>query len=127
MLNWIRNHSGTLCIWSLVISAAFAIASTFSASGSSSAHVIQTAMYVGGVGLLIISLLRLPYPYVKRRLPAELSKKAWVDMSPEEFSSCGSFGVAGLLLSTLGAVVVSVVLGFILPVATIFIFIKGAV
>jgi hypothetical protein len=88
---------------------------------------MQIAMYVGGVGLLLILLLRLPYPYVKGRLPAEQGKKAWVDMSEEEFSSCGSFGIAGLLLSTFGAVVVSVVLGFILPVATFFIFIKGAV
>lgn len=127
MLNWIRNHSGTLCILSLVISGALAIVCTFSGRGSGGAHVMQIAMYVGGVGLFLILLLRLPYPYVKGRLPAELSKKAWVDMSEEEFSSCGGFGVAGLLLSTLGAVVVSVVLGFIIPVATFLIFIKGAV
>lgn len=116
MLNWIRNHSGTLCIWSFAISAAFAMASTLSFSGSSSSPVVQIAMYVGGVGLLLILLLRIPYPYVKKRLPAELSKKAWVDMREEAFLTCGVFGTAGLLLSTLSAVIVSVVLGFILSV-----------
>jgi hypothetical protein len=121
MLTWIRNHSGVLCIAPFCLSTAMAIYYTLMAGKGGAPYALQVAMYMSAAGLFAIVLTRLPYSYVKKNLPSDLQGKPWVEMSEEEFRRCKGFGIAGLLLGTSGVIVVSLVLGFILPVAITFI------
>jgi hypothetical protein len=82
----------------------------------------QIGMWGAALALIAALLLFLVNTYVNKNLPTDLREKKWVDMNEEEFSRCGFYGIAGLLTGTASIPIFASVLGWTLPLCTVFYF-----
>jgi hypothetical protein len=124
MLIFMRKNSGAFFLWPFLSAVVLSI---WYAVNNQTTGGWSAAIFIGAVGFITILLLSVVNAYVKRKLPSDLKEKAWSKMSNEEFSRCGGPGVLGLLTGTMGVLVISFALGWLLSTATFFLFFSKGV
>ena len=128
MLNWIRNHSGLFFILPFFSSVLITILYFLNENGKADSSLWKLSIWSGAFALLTALLMVHVNTKITSNLPSNLKNVAWVHMTEEDFRSCGSYGVAGLLLGTVSVAIFSCVLGLLISLTTFFfIFNKGIV